>query len=162
MGSPNVVHLYSIEKLSATLHDAQVDLNPHQIGGSFICFSVSAFQGAILADEIWVAGKQLAGIVIAQNGRKERKILIIVPSNLESNGIRNYWKRFSPFGRLSYSTQPMPDPESRKSIKMVGKAHRNKKRSPDRKQQICGRRRVDYFRGWSDNYDCDRSGGWRN
>ena len=43
---------YSLEKLAATLADAQVDLNPHQIDAALFAFRSPLSRGAILADEV--------------------------------------------------------------------------------------------------------------
>ena len=40
----------SVQKLAATLADAQVDLNPHQIDASLFAFRSPLSKGAILAD----------------------------------------------------------------------------------------------------------------
>lgn len=42
----------SIEKLAASLLDAQVDLNPHQVEAALFAFSSPLSKGAILADEV--------------------------------------------------------------------------------------------------------------
>lgn len=73
----------SIEKFSATLYDAQVDLNPHQIEAALFAFRSPLSKGAILADEVGLGKTIEAGIVIAQKwAERKRKILIVVPSNL--------------------------------------------------------------------------------
>jgi ERCC4-related helicase len=73
----------SIQKLAATLSDAQVDLNPHQIDAALFAFRSPLSKGAILADEVGLGKTIEAGIVISQKwAERKRKILIIVPSNL--------------------------------------------------------------------------------
>ena len=42
----------SLEKLSSTLSNAQVDLNPHQIEAALFAFRSPLSKGAILADEV--------------------------------------------------------------------------------------------------------------
>jgi hypothetical protein len=42
----------SLEKLTASLFDAQVDLNPHQIDAALFAFQSPLSKGAILADEV--------------------------------------------------------------------------------------------------------------
>src|SRR5450759_2198704 len=42
----------SVEKLTAVLADAQVDLNPHQIEAALFAFRSPFSKGAILADEV--------------------------------------------------------------------------------------------------------------
>jgi SNF2 family DNA or RNA helicase len=85
----------SIEKLSATLHDAQVDLNPHQIEAALFAFRSPLSKGAILADEVGLGKTIEAGIVIAQKwAERKRKILIIVPSNLRKQWNQELLEKF--------------------------------------------------------------------
>ncbi|HQM83442.1 MAG TPA: SNF2-related protein [bacterium] len=73
----------NLEKLSATLMDAQVDLNPHQIDAALFAFKSPLSKGAILADEVGLGKTIEAGILISQFwAERKRKILIILPSNL--------------------------------------------------------------------------------
>ncbi|MBY0405738.1 MAG: DEAD/DEAH box helicase [Cyanobacteria bacterium] len=79
----------TIEKLVSSLHDAQVELNPHQIDAALFAFQSPLSKGAILADEVGLGKTIEAGIVIAQKwAEHKRNILIIVPSNL-----RNQWRQ---------------------------------------------------------------------
>ena len=73
----------SLEKLSATLSNAQVDLNPHQIEAALFAFRSPLSKGAILADEVGLGKTIEAGLVMTQKwAERKRKILLIVPSNL--------------------------------------------------------------------------------
>lgn len=73
----------SLEKLSATLSNAQVDLNPHQIEAALFAFRSPLSKGAILADEVGLGKTIEAGLVLSQKwAERKRKILLIVPSNL--------------------------------------------------------------------------------
>lgn len=73
----------SVEKLAASLIDAQVDLNPHQVEAALFAFKSPLSMGAILADEVGLGKTIEAGIVISQRwAERKRKILIIVPSSL--------------------------------------------------------------------------------
>ena len=47
----------NLDKLTASLHDAQVDLTPHQIDAALFAFKSPMSNGAILADEVGL-GKQ--------------------------------------------------------------------------------------------------------
>ena len=72
----------SLPKLAASLSDAQVDLNPHQVEAALFAFRSPLSKGAILADEVGL-GKTIEQIVISQKwAERKRKILIIVPSSL--------------------------------------------------------------------------------
>lgn len=73
----------SLDKLTATLSNAQVDLNPHQIDAALFAFRSPLSKGAILADEVGLGKTIEAGLVLSQKwAEKRRKILLIVPSNL--------------------------------------------------------------------------------
>lgn len=73
----------SLEKLSSTLSNAQVDLNPHQIEAALFAFKSPLSKGAILADEVGLGKTIEAGLVLSQKwAERKRKILLIVPSNL--------------------------------------------------------------------------------
>jgi len=73
----------SLEKLSSTLSNAQVDLNPHQIEAALFAFRSPLSKGAILADEVGLGKTIEAGLVLSQKwAERKRKILLIVPSSL--------------------------------------------------------------------------------
>lgn len=73
----------SLEKLSSTLSNAQVDLNPHQIEAALFAFRSPLSKGAILADEVGLGKTIEAGLVLTQKwAERRRKILLIVPSSL--------------------------------------------------------------------------------
>ena len=73
----------SFQKLAATLADAQVDLNPHQIDAALFAFRSPLSKGAILADEVGLGKTIEAGILLSQKwAEQKRKLLIIVPAAL--------------------------------------------------------------------------------
>lgn len=72
-----------IGKFTASLQDAQVDLNPHQVDAALFAFKSPLSQGAILADEVGLGKTIEAGIILSQKwAERKRKLLIISPSNL--------------------------------------------------------------------------------
>ncbi|TAN20465.1 MAG: DEAD/DEAH box helicase [Chitinophagaceae bacterium] len=72
-----------LDKLTASLQDAQVDLNPHQVDAALFAFKSPLSKGAILADEVGLGKTIEAGIVLSQQwAERKRQLLIIVPSNL--------------------------------------------------------------------------------
>ena len=72
-----------IGKLTASLQDAQVDLNPHQIEAALFAFQSPLSNGAILADEVGLGKTIEAGIILSQQwAERKRKLLIICPANL--------------------------------------------------------------------------------
>jgi ERCC4-related helicase len=73
----------SAEKFGATLMDAKVELNPHQIEAALFAFKSPYSKGAILADEVGLGKTIEAGILLSQKwAQGQRKILIISPSSL--------------------------------------------------------------------------------
>jgi ERCC4-related helicase len=70
-------------KLTASLQDAQIDLNPHQVDAALFAFKSPLSRGAILADEVGLGKTIEAGIILSQKwAERKRKLLIIAPANL--------------------------------------------------------------------------------
>ncbi len=85
----------NIQKFAATLLDAQVDLNPHQVEAALFAFRSPLSTGAILADEVGLGKTIEAGLVISQKwAERKRKILIIVPSNLRKQWYQELSDKF--------------------------------------------------------------------
>lgn len=73
----------SPEKFGATLMDAKVELNPHQVEAALFAFKSPYSKGAILADEVGLGKTIEAGILLSQKWAEGNcKILIICPSAL--------------------------------------------------------------------------------
>src|SRR6185437_548061 len=73
----------TVEKIAASLVDAQVDLNPHQVEAALFAFRSPLSKGALLADEVGLGKTIEAGILLSQKwAERKRKILVITPSNL--------------------------------------------------------------------------------
>lgn len=85
----------NLEKLTSTLSDAQVDLNPHQVEAALFAFRSPFSMGAILADEVGLGKTIEAAIVISQKwAERKRKILIIVPSSLRKQWNQELAEKF--------------------------------------------------------------------
>ncbi|MEI8120435.1 MAG: SNF2-related protein [bacterium] len=85
----------SVEKLAASLVDAQVDLNPHQVEAALFAFKSPFSTGAILADEVGLGKTIEAGLVLSQIwAEKKRKILIVVPSSLRKQWNQELAEKF--------------------------------------------------------------------
>jgi ERCC4-related helicase len=85
----------SLEKLSATLSNAQVDLNPHQIEAALFAFKSPLSKGAILADEVGLGKTIEAGLVLSQKwAERKRKILLIVPASLRKQWSAELQEKF--------------------------------------------------------------------
>jgi superfamily II DNA or RNA helicase len=70
-------------KLSASLQNAQVDMNPHQVEAALFAFKSPLSRGAILADEVGLGKTIEAGIILSQKkAENKKKLLVICPANL--------------------------------------------------------------------------------
>lgn len=86
----------NIGKLTASLQDAQVDLNPHQVEAALFAFQSPLSKGAILADEVGLGKTIEAGIILSQQwAERKRKLLIICPSNLRKQWNQELCDKFS-------------------------------------------------------------------
>jgi ERCC4-related helicase len=73
----------SIDRLSQSIFNAQIDINPHQVEAALFAFKSPLSQGVILADEVGLGKTIEAGLVLTQYySERKRKIIIIVPSSL--------------------------------------------------------------------------------
>ena len=70
-------------RIAGTLHDAQVDVNPHQVDAALFAFKSPLQDGVILADEVGLGKTIEAGLAVLQNWSEgKRRILIICPASL--------------------------------------------------------------------------------
>lgn len=84
-----------VGKLTASLQDAQVDLNPHQIEAALFAFKSPLSKGAVLADEVGLGKTIEAGIILSQQwAERKRKLLIIGPSNLRKQWNQELAEKF--------------------------------------------------------------------
>lgn len=85
----------SPEKFGATLMDAKVELNPHQVEAALFAFKSPYSKGAILADEVGLGKTIEAGILLSQKWAEgNRKILIICPSSLRKQWVNELEDKF--------------------------------------------------------------------
>jgi adenine-specific DNA-methyltransferase len=71
----------NIERLSASLAGAKVDLNPHQVDAALFAIQSPLSRGVILADEVGLGKTMEASIVIAQRwAARKRRVILIVPA----------------------------------------------------------------------------------
>lgn len=83
------------EKLTGTLVDAQVDLNPHQVDAAMFAFGSPLSKGALLADEVGLGKTIEAGLVISQRwAERKRRVLVITPSNLRKQWFQELQEKF--------------------------------------------------------------------
>src|SRR3954463_6034282 len=85
----------SIEKLSSSLFNATVDLNPHQLDAALFAFRSPLSRGSILADEVGLGKTIEAGLVISQLwAERKRKILVIAPAILRKQWEQELFEKF--------------------------------------------------------------------
>jgi SNF2 family DNA or RNA helicase len=85
----------SAEKFGATLMDAKVELNPHQVEAALFAFKSPYSKGAILADEVGLGKTIEAGILLSQKWAEgKRRILIICPSALRKQWVNELADKF--------------------------------------------------------------------
>src|SRR5208283_3767155 len=76
-----------MDRLSMSLFDAAVDLNPHQIEAALFALQSPLSKGVILADEVGLGKTIEAGIVLCQFwAERKRRLVVICPAS-----IRKQW-----------------------------------------------------------------------
>jgi SNF2 family DNA or RNA helicase len=76
-----------MDRLSMSLFDAAVDLNPHQIEAALFALQSPLSKGVILADEVGLGKTIEAGIVLCQFwAERKRRLLVLCPAS-----IRKQW-----------------------------------------------------------------------
>jgi len=85
----------NLDKLTASLHDAQVDLTPHQIDAALFAFKSPLSNGAILADEVGLGKTIEAGIILSQHWAEHKRcLLVICPANLRKQWSAELLEKF--------------------------------------------------------------------
>jgi SNF2 family DNA or RNA helicase len=76
-----------VDRLSASLFNATVDLNPHQIDAALFALKSPLSKGVLLADEVGLGKTIEAGLVLCQLwAERRRRLLVICPAS-----IRKQW-----------------------------------------------------------------------
>lgn len=77
-----------LDRLSTTLFDSKVDLNPHQVEAALFALSNPLQKGVILADEVGLGKTIEAGLVLCQRwAERKRKLIVVCPAH-----IRKQWQ----------------------------------------------------------------------
>src|SRR5271156_5167241 len=72
-----------LDRLSMSLFDAAVDLNPHQIEAALFALQSPLSKGVLLADEVGLGKTIEAGIVLCQFwAERKRRLLVLCPASL--------------------------------------------------------------------------------
>jgi hypothetical protein len=85
-----------VGRLSQSLFDASVDLNPHQIEAALFALKSPLSKGALLADEVGLGKTIEAGIVLCQYwSERKRRLLIICPASLRKQWALELEEKFN-------------------------------------------------------------------
>lgn len=85
-----------LERLSRSLFDAAVDLNPHQIEAALFAVRSPLSKGVLLADEVGLGKTIEAGIVLCQQwAERKRKLLVICPASLRKQWALELEEKFN-------------------------------------------------------------------
>lgn len=77
-----------VDRLSTTLFDSRVDLNPHQVEAALFAISNPLQKGVVLADEVGLGKTIEAGLVLCQKwAERRRKLIVVTPAH-----IRKQWQ----------------------------------------------------------------------
>ena len=72
-----------VERLSRSLFDVCVDLNPHQIEAALFALRSPVSKGVLLADEVGLGKTIEAGLAICQRwADRHRRVLVVCPASL--------------------------------------------------------------------------------
>ncbi|MFQ3580902.1 MAG: SNF2-related protein, partial [Chloracidobacterium sp.] len=85
-----------MERLSRSLFDACVDLNPHQIEAALFVFRSPLSKGVLLADEVGLGKTIEAGLVLCQLwAERRRHLLVICPASLRKQWALELAEKFN-------------------------------------------------------------------
>jgi predicted nucleic acid-binding Zn-ribbon protein len=85
-----------VERLSRSLFDACVDLNPHQIEAALFAFRSPISQGVLLADEVGLGKTIEAGLVLCQLwAERRRRLLVICPASIRKQWALELGEKFN-------------------------------------------------------------------
>jgi superfamily II DNA or RNA helicase len=85
-----------VDRLSQSLFDANVDLNPHQIEAALFALKNPLSKGVILADEVGLGKTIEAALVLGQYwAERKRRLLIICPASLRKQWAQELKDKFN-------------------------------------------------------------------
>ncbi|MDV7341577.1 SNF2-related protein [Terasakiella sp. A23] len=85
-----------VERLSRSLFDAYVDLNPHQIDAALFALRSPLSKGVILADEVGLGKTIESGLLLCQLwAERKRKLLIVCPASLRKQWQNELEEKFN-------------------------------------------------------------------
>lgn len=84
-----------VDRLGSALHDARIDLNPHQIDAALFAYRSPLQDGVILADEVGLGKTIEAGLVMLQHWSEgSRRILVVCPASLRKQWSQELLDKF--------------------------------------------------------------------
>ncbi len=85
-----------LDRLSVSLFDAAVDLNPHQIEAALFALQSPLSKGVVLADEVGLGKTIEAGIVLCQYwAERRRRLLVIGPASIRKQWALELQEKFN-------------------------------------------------------------------
>ena len=85
-----------MDRLSMSLFDAAVDLNPHQIEAALFALQSPLSKGVILADEVGLGKTIEAGIVLCQYwAERRRRLIVICPASIRKQWMLELSEKFN-------------------------------------------------------------------
>ena len=84
------------DRLSASLFDAALTINPHQIDAALFAFKSPLSKGVLLADEVGLGKTIEAGLVMCQLwAERKRKQMVICPASLRKQWSLELLEKFN-------------------------------------------------------------------
>ena len=88
-----------VDRISQSLFNASVDLNPHQVEAALFALSSPLSNGVLLADEVGLGKTIEAGLVLCQyRAERKRHLLVICPAALRKR--KPFLRTFAPFPKV--------------------------------------------------------------
>src|SRR6266487_6736064 len=85
-----------MDRVSMSLFDAAVDLNPHQIEAALFALQSPLSKGVILADEVGLGKTIEAGIVLCQYwAERRRRLLVLCPASIRKQWALELTEKFN-------------------------------------------------------------------
>src|SRR6266478_4385625 len=111
-----------MDRLSMSLFDAAVDLNPHQIEAALFALESPISKGVVLADEVGLGKTIEAGIVLCQMwAERKRRLLVICPASLRKQWALELAEKFNLRSRV-LDTKTFRDMQRQGSVPLNEKA----------------------------------------
>jgi len=110
-----------VDRLSQSLFNASVDLNPHQVEAALFALRSPLSKGVLLADEVGLGKTIEAGLVLCQHwAERKRRSLVVCPASL-----RKQWQmeRFGLWSGSLCSRSHLSSPAIPQSISCLTLAH---------------------------------------